>query len=70
MADTETAGDWAAPVRSLVDGPQSAAAERITRIGDTCDPHLLAGLDQAFAPAAVLRIAPKSDLVDPSKHAR
>lgn len=68
VSQTKTAVDWAHQVRSLVDDPRYAAAERITLVCDNLNTHTFASLYQAFPPAEALRIARKLKLVHTPKH--
>ena len=68
VSERKTAVDWAHQVRSLVDAPRYATAERITLVCDNLNTHGLASLYQAFAPAEALRLAKKLELVHTPKH--
>jgi hypothetical protein len=48
VTDTRTVADWAHQVRSLVDDPRCAEAERITLACDNLNTHALASLYQAL----------------------
>jgi len=66
--DTRTKVDWAHQVRTVVDDPRFADAERITLVQDNLNTHALASLYEAFDPAEALRIANKLELVHTPKH--
>lgn len=68
VTETKTARDWAHQVRSLVDDPRYAAAERITLVCDNLNTHTRASLYQAFPAPEALRIACRLELVHTPKH--
>ena len=68
VSGTKTAVDWAHQVKSLVDDPRYAQAERITLVCDNLNTHVWTSLYQAFPPAEALRIAGKLELVHTPKH--
>ena len=68
VSDRRTAVDWAHQVRTLVDDPRYADAERITLVCDNLNTHRLGSLYEAFAPAEALRIANRIELVHTPKH--
>lgn len=68
VSATKTAVEWAQRVRTLVDHPRHAGAERITLVCDNLNTPTLAALYQAFGPAEALRLAQRLELVYTPKH--
>ena len=63
-----TAADWARQVKTLVDHPRYAAAERVTLVCDNLNTHAAASFYRAFAPAEAHRLASKVEVVHTPKH--
>ena len=68
VTDRKTAVDWAGQVRSLVDHPRYADAERITLVCDNLNTHAVASFYKAFPPAEAHRLARKIELIHTPKH--
>lgn len=68
VSATRTIRDWAYQMKSLVDSPRFAEAQRITVVCDNLNTHSLASLYQTFTAAEAWRIAQKLQLVHTPKH--
>lgn len=68
VTKTKTAVDWAHQVKSLVDDPRYAAAERITLVCDNLNTHNFGSLYQAFPAAEAARLMNRLELVYTPKH--
>ncbi len=63
-----TSVDWASQVRTLVDHPRYAQAERITLVCDNLNTHKLASLYEAFEPAEAFRVLRRLEIVHTPVH--
>ena len=68
VTKTKTAVDWAHQVKSLVDDPRYAAAERITLVCDNLNTHNFGSLYQAFPAIEAARLMNRLELVYTPKH--
>jgi len=68
VTKTKTAVDWAHQVKSLVDDPRYAAAERITLVCDNLNTHNFGSLYQAFPAVEAARLMNRLELVYTPKH--
>ena len=65
--DRRTRKDWGAQVKSLVDDPRFAKAERITLVCDNLNTHDTPSLYEAFPPEEARRLARKLEIVHTPK---
>lgn len=65
---TKTALDWALLIKSLVDHPRYAAANRITLVCDNLNTHCAGSLYATFSPEEAYRILSRLELVYTPKH--
>ena len=68
VTKTKTAVDWAHQVKSLVDDPRYADAERITLVCDNLNTHNFGSLYQAFPAVEAARLMNRLELVYTPKH--
>ena len=68
VTDRRTAVDWAHQMRTLVDHPRFAEAERITVVLDNLNTHDIGSFYEAFAPAEARRLIAKLELIFTPKH--
>jgi hypothetical protein len=65
---TKTAIDWACQVKTLVDDPRYADAERITLVCDNLNTHNFGSLYQTFPPEEASRLMSRLEIVYTPKH--
>lgn len=68
VTSTKKAIDWAQQVKSIVDDPRYADAERITLVCDNLNTHTFGSLYQAFDPEEAFRLMNRLELVHTPKH--
>jgi hypothetical protein len=68
VTSTKKAVDWAQQVKSIVDAPRYADAERITLVCDNLNTHTFGSLYQAFDPKEAFRLMSRLELVHTPKH--
>jgi len=68
VTKTKTAVDWAHQVKSLVDDPRYAGAERITLVCDNLNTHNFGSLYRAFPAVEANRLMNRLELVYTPKH--
>ena len=64
----KTAIDWARQMRSLIDDPRYAQAERITVVCDNLNTHDTSSFYAAFDPVEAMRLSRRIELVYTPKH--
>ena len=68
VTKTKTAVNWAQHVKSLVDDPRYADAERITLVCDNLNTHNFGSLYQTFPPEEASRLMHRLEIVYTPKH--
>lgn len=68
VSDTKKAVDWAHQIKSLVDHPRYANAERITLVCDNLNTHNLGSLYQTFCPEEAFRLMSRMEIIYTPKH--